>query len=499
MHHLLSRRVLFVNANETVRPYRVAPLGLAFVATTTERAGHYVRFLDLPQTASGHRRYRTLLRDWKPEYVALGIRNLDNSDFHALETYLDGPAGLIREARRVVPRVKVVVGGPAGTVEPDRVADATGCDHLILGEGEASLPELIARIEAGEFVPRIVGADNRGTPFRVANTGNLPAPELHRWLRNFALYLRGDAGYPVQTKRGCPLKCTYCTYGRVEGARYRFLNPQTIADELKGALERGIRDFEFVDSTFNLPVPHALEVLRTLRQRKLCANYIGTGLNPQQLPDELLDSMRALGFRSVILTAESASDAMLASYQKNYRRDRLFAAAAALQRHDIRALWVFLLGGPGETPETVGQTLSFISDRVPPPNAVYITSGIRIYPGSPIGDDLDLRRLDYESLRRRAEHPEVPFFYSSQTPPDWLETRLKLFQHSHPHVMLSCEAHAWLTQAALSVMQCLPVRKPYWQYIPALNATRRWLRWPKANKQPSAPALLPALSPSPQS
>ena len=494
----VPRRVLFVNANETARPYRVAPLGLAFVTTATEKSGHSVQFVDLPQSRGGHRHFTNCLRDWQPHYLAIGIRNLDNSDFHALETYLDGPAELIREARALAPQAKIIIGGPAGTVEPERVANVTGCDHLVLGEGEESLPQLMARLEAGEPVPRIVASDDRGTPFRLANPGLLPAPALHRWVKEFAPYLRGDAGYPVQTKRGCPLKCTYCTYGRIEGVRYRFLDPNAIADEIEGALARGIGDFEFVDSTFNLPVHHAIEVLRTLSARKLQANYIGTGLNPRQLPDELLASMRSLGFRSVILTAESASDAMLASYEKNYRRDRLFAAADALQRHSIRALWVFLLGGPGETPETVEQTLSFVAEKVPSPNAVYITSGIRIYPGSPIGDELDRGRLSVEDLRRRVEHADVPFFYSSQTPPDWLEARWRAFQRAQPQVMLSCEGHAWLTQAALSVMQYLPLRKPYWQYIPVLNAARRWLHWPMRKPQERRASVLPAFSPAHQ-
>jgi anaerobic magnesium-protoporphyrin IX monomethyl ester cyclase len=493
-----ARRVLFVNANETARPYRVAPLGLAFVATATESAGHAVRFVDLPQTHKGHRRFVAALRDWQPDYIALGIRNLDNSDYHALETYLDGPTKLAREVRRLAPRATIIVGGPAGTVEPERVAITMGCDHLVLGEGEESLPQLIARLEAGEIVPRLVGADNRDTPFRVANPGTLPAPELYRWVDNFAPYLRGDAGYPVQTKRGCPLQCTYCTYGRIEGMRYRFLDPNAIAGEIEGALDRGVRDFEFVDSTFNLPVNHALEVVRTLRARKLQANYLGTGLNPRQLPDDLLAAMRDLGFRSVILTAESASDAMLASYKKNYGRNQLYAAVESLLRHDIRALWVFLLGGPGETRETVGHTLSFIAESVPSPNAVYITSGVRVYPGSPIGGDLDRGRLSVENLRHRAGDADVPFYYSARTPPDWLEARLREFQSLHPQVMLSCEGHSWLTQAALCVMQYLPLRKPYWRYLPALNTARRWLRAPFPNHSETM-NVLPSLSPAPQS
>jgi radical SAM superfamily enzyme YgiQ (UPF0313 family) len=473
-----GRRVLFVNANETARPYRVAPLGLACVATATERAGHAVCFVDLPQTARGRRRFLAALRDERPDYIAIGIRNLDNSDFHALETYLAGPAALIRLARQWRPGARVIVGGPAGTIEPARVARATGCDHLVLGEGEESLPWLIMRLEAGEAVPCIVEADEAGAPFRVARPELLPGPGLHRWVDSFAPYLRGDAGYPVQTKRGCPLKCSYCTYGRIEGVRYRFLSPNAVADEIAGALRRGIRDFEFVDSTFNLPVKHALEVLQVLRARGLLANYVGTGVNPLQLPDELLATMRELGFRSVILTAESAADAMLASYGKNYRRDRLYAAAEALKRHRLRALWVFLLGGPGETPDTVGQTLSFIAQAIPSPNAVYITSGIRIYPGSPIADDLDRGRLRLGDLRHHPDHGDVPFFYSDRTPPAWLDAHLRRFQRAHPQVMLSCQGHDWLTQAALSVMQYLPVRKPYWQYLPALNAARRWLRAP---------------------
>ena len=52
----------------------------------------------------------------------------------------------------IAPRARIIVGGPAGTVEPQRVAQTTGCDHLVLGEGEESLPRLIARIEAGDAV-----------------------------------------------------------------------------------------------------------------------------------------------------------------------------------------------------------------------------------------------------------------------------------------------------------------------------------------------------------
>jgi anaerobic magnesium-protoporphyrin IX monomethyl ester cyclase len=470
---IAPRRVLFLNANETMRPYRVAPLGLAFVASATQAAGHDVRFVDFPETRGERRAYRCLIADWQPHYLAIGIRNLDNSDFHAFESYLHQPSQLVREARTAWPGIRVLLGGPAATVDPDLVLEQVQPDHIVLGEGEESLPEVIRRLESGEQLPGVISAvESKDTPFRVADVTSLPAPRLYQWVKNLRPYLRGDAGYPLQTKRGCPLKCSYCTYGRIEGTRYRFLDAGAIAEEVEGAMERGIRDFEFVDSTFNLPPHHAMRVIEALKVRGLFANYVGTGLNPSKLPNELLAAMREIGFRSVILTAESASDTMLASYQKNYHRSRLYEAADLLEKNDIIGLWVFLIGGPGESAETVEETLSFIDERIHPPQAVYITSGIRVYPGSPIGDDAESGLFAKEDLRRRTDLPGLDFFYSNATPPEWLESRLREFQAKHPHVMLSCEGHSTLTQVALRIMNYLPFRKPYWQYIPTLNRVR---------------------------
>ena len=456
-------------------PYRVAPLGLAFVASATRAAGHAVRFADYPSDASERAAFRDLLSGWRPEVVALGIRNLDNSDFHAFESYLSGPASLERMVREAAPGALVVAGGPAATVDPERVLAAVRPDHVILGEGEESLPQVIARHAAGERLPAVIAADAAGNPFRVERTEALPAPRLHEWVDDLKPYLRGDAGYPLQTKRGCPLKCSYCTYGRIEGVRYRFLDPEAVADEVEGAMERGVEDFEFVDSTFNLPPQHAMRVLEALQRRRLAANFVGTGLNPGKLPPELLAAMRQTGFRSVLLTAESASDTMLESYQKSYRRGALTTAAERLRAEGLTSLWVFLLGGPAESPETVRETLEFIEENVRPPDAVYLTSGIRIYPGSPISDQMEAGQFVREDLRRKAD-PEVPdFFYSHRTPPDWLEETLRGFQRRHPHVLLSCEGHARLTQWGLKAMALLPFPKPYWQYIPTLNRIRRFL------------------------
>ena len=469
------RRVLILNGNETQTPYRVAPLGLAFIASAIEQSGREVRLLDHLQGPLGLLRLRAALRQWQPDVVAMGLRNLDNSDYHAFQTYLSLPARLVTTIRKWSPNCPILLGGSAGTVDAARVMDRVQADHLILGEGEEAVLACLQALESGERLERIIGAGGGKQPFRIAETRSLPAPRLHRWT-SMKAYLKGDAGYPVQTKRGCPLKCTYCTYGRIEGARYRRLAPEAIADEIEGAMEAGIHDFEFVDSTFNLPPGHAMEVVQTLLRRGLKARYHGTGINPSVLREDLLDAMYQAGFRQVILTAESASASMLRSYGKNYTPEALERASTLLQKYRLGSLWVFLLAGPGETPASVEESLEFIAKHIQPPDAVYITSGIRIYQGSPMADAWEEGRLAAQSIHRD-QASQTPFHYSSQTPPEWLEARLRSFQREHAHVMLSCEGHDWPTRLALSLLPLTGLPKPYWQYLSLLNAIRRPFRW----------------------
>lgn len=473
-----------LNGNETQRPYRVAPLGMAFVASSVQASGREVRFLDQLQGFRGVQRLVKVLRQWKPGVIGIGIRNLDNSDFHAFHSYLSLPAKLVAAIRRELPEAIVVLGGSAGTVDPERVLECVTADHLILGEGEEAMVTLLDALDRGETPPKVLGDPVAGGPNRVARTEDLKPPRLYQWTP-MASYLKGDAGYPVQTKRGCPLKCSYCTYGRIEGKRYRKLHPEAVADEIQGAMEQGIRDFEFVDSTFNLPIQHTLEVVETLLRRRLFANYHGTGMHPSKLPDELLDGMKRAGFRQVVLTAESAADSMLKSYGKSYTQPALVSAADQLRRHRLGALWVFLLAGPGETEATVEETLAFIAEHVRAPDAVYITSGIRIYKGSPMADAWEEGRFGAASLRSTAGS-DATFYYSEHTQPAWLEARLKAFQRQYPHVMLSCEGHGWMTQFALNMLPWTGLKKPYWQYLGWLNRLRR------------PGALLSAMRPAPQ-
>ncbi|MCJ8346410.1 B12-binding domain-containing radical SAM protein [bacterium] len=469
------KKIVLVNGNETQLPYRVAPLGLAFVASTLKERGHHVLFIDTPTSQKDFRKLEKEIMSFSPDYLAMGIRNLDNSDFHQYHSYLELPKKIVSIMKaldkKMQKKTPILLGGSAVTVDPDSILKWVGGDHLLIGEGENSILQFLEEAELQK--PATIYKDQKQA-FRVKDTHALKKPSLYEWV-DVKKYLKGDAGYPIQSKRGCPLKCSYCTYASIEGKSYRFLDANQIADEIEGAIEKGVREFEFVDSTFNLPPRHCINILKTIQKRGIKTRFVGSGIHPAFLNEELLSLMQDLGFSDFILTAESASETMLASYQKGFAKQKLYQAAELLKKYDFRVMWVFLLGGPSESKETVEETLSFIRDHISKKDAIYITSGIRIYPGSPIETQLKQGKFEASDIHS-PNGDETQFFYSHLTPPSWLESRLREFQKTQSNVMLSCEGHSKWTSLALKILPFTGLSKPYWKYIPVLNTIKKLLK-----------------------
>ena len=108
------------------------------------------------------------------------------------------------------------------------------------------------------------------------------------------------------------------------------------------------------------------------------------GLNPAGVTDQLIADMKRAGFKSVMCTPESASDVTLKSLQKGFQRKQVIRAAAALRKSAMPTYWFFMLGAPGETLDTVRETLEFCEEYVPRTDVVLFSTGIRVHPGTPL-------------------------------------------------------------------------------------------------------------------
>ncbi len=461
-------RILLVSTNRERQPYPVVPNGLACVASALEGAGHDVRFLDLCFARDPVATARKAALEFAPDVTGVSIRNIDNSDAIALRHYTPEARDVLHALRRAAPKATVIAGGAAFGVAPEALFRDFGVDYAVAGDGERASVALVDALCTGNPVTGIPGVvrEQSGTVFFTppgedADLDSLPRPALHRWI-DLARYQRHGATIPIQTKRGCVYKCIYCTYRNVEGWGYRTRDPELVTDEIAELKrEAGVRHFDFVDSTFNSPPGHALQVCEAIERRELGVQLDTTNFTPAAAPTELLAAMKRAGFCSLGITAESASDAVLAKLEKGFNAAKVREVAERVEKHGIKTLWIFLVGGPGETTKTLEETLAFASWRLGRGDGVYLTVGLRIYPGT------TLHRIAISEGVVPADSSllDPAFYFSHELKFDSTVARLKRFAAGHPRFMFSADSRSvvlpYLTRAA----SVLHLPRPHWQYM----------------------------------
>jgi anaerobic magnesium-protoporphyrin IX monomethyl ester cyclase len=461
-------RVLLVSANRERQPYPVVPNGLACVASALDAAGHDVRFVDLCFEKNPVAAVTKAARDTSPSIIGVSIRNIDNSDAIALRHYTPEGREIFAALRKAAPSAKIIAGGAAFGVAPESLFRDFGVDYAVAGDGERASVELVNALSLGNEVtsfPGVVrsvdGTVHFTPPGEDADLDSLPSPALHRWI-DLKRYERHGATIPIQTKRGCVYKCVYCTYRNVEGFGYRMRNPELVADEIEELWRKaGVRNFDFVDSTFNSPPGHALEVCEAITRRNMGVHLDTTNFTPATASTELLAAMRTAGFRTLGISAESASDAVLERLEKGFTASTVREVAERVEKAGIRTLWIFLVGGPGETRETLEETLAFAAWRLERGDAVYTTVGLRIYPGT------TLHRIAIAEgvVSNDASLLDPTFYFSPNLNFDESVVRLRSFAADHPRFMFSADSRSILLPYLTRLASIIRLPKPHWQYM----------------------------------
>jgi radical SAM superfamily enzyme YgiQ (UPF0313 family) len=203
----------------------------------------------------------------------------------------------------------------------------------------------------------------------------LPLPDPH--LFSTSAYEGADFWVPVQTRRGCPMRCSYCSTETIEGHALRKRSSEQIVRWIARWVEAGFRRFQFVDNTFNLPPSYALSLCSRLAEAQHPIVWRSI-LYPGKLEEKLVKAMAMAGCREVSLGFESGCDEVLKEMNKHFRSKDVRDAARMLSDCGIHTMGFLMLGGPGETKDSVEESLAFVSDLNL--DALKITVGIRIYP-----------------------------------------------------------------------------------------------------------------------
>jgi len=366
-------RVFCLSSNVTTEPYPVYPLGMAVVAGALARSGHEVRQFDFLAAGCSETALLESVRAFDPEAICLSLRNIDNVDsFSAESAWYVGQARRLVELLRTVSAAPVIVGGPGFSILPEEILAYLGADHGVVGEGEGAVCSLVAALAAGKPVPPL----QAGTaPLHGSAQGS---PLLDREMVDF--YVAQTGMVNLQTKRGCPHDCVYCTYPSLEGKAFRPRSAGVVADDIERiGRDFGVDGFFFTDSVFNDPRGEYLELAEEILRRDLKISFCAF-FRPQGIGRPELALLKRAGLHAAELGTDAASDATLAGIDKGFRFADVLEVNRACVAERIPAAHFIIFGGPDETMTTVAEGLENIAQLEH--SVVFAFSGIRILPGT---------------------------------------------------------------------------------------------------------------------
>ncbi|MGB8645447.1 MAG: radical SAM protein [Anaerolineae bacterium] len=379
-------RVLIISSNSLP----AAPTGPVYVAGAVRKAGHDVRIYERLFAADLPGELAEQIRDLQPDVVGISIRLVfgDELDLEApLGTHHTDLRPRVKEIVDIVRQVspaRIVLGGPGFNYYARDWLEYLDLDYGIRGEGEEAFPLFLQRLAEGGDIYSIPGGAFRKdgnfysvSPCPVQDLDNqaLPAYDLLDWKP----YAGRKITPAILTKRGCAFSCTYCPYSKLEGKRYRLKSPQRVLAEANSILRfTNSRQVMFCENNFNAPRRHAEAICRALISAKADFQW-GTGdLRPIGVTDSFCRLMEASGCFYANLSIESASEKMLRSMKRGYTVRQVRESLEALSRSQIPFGASLMLGAPGETPETISETLSVLDDYEIP-NGVWVTLGVYLW------------------------------------------------------------------------------------------------------------------------
>ena len=431
-------RVLLIHANPFQRVTPVPAYGLERVRTAAEDAGAEVELLD-PYLVSEDPigTAREAAERFRPDVIGLGIRIIDDCivvDSLEGEEPIDVSFLLpqVRELREalaeVAPEATFVAGGAGFSACPQECLEYLDLEYGVVGAGEAAIAALVSDAPRGQ-TPGLVrkGEADGIEAYHLGFAGPT---------RREPLYAPANS-FPVRTRIGCAMQCVYCTAANL-GRQHANGDLEVVLEELERtvaeARERGVGRVPifFADDEFNLPDErHPISVLEGLRDRGLERHITWRAyFNPTPFSPEFADLVRETNGH-VSITVDSAADPLLETAQKPFRRRHLDALVALLGDKGVSADLGLIFGLPGETEETIAETIDFVRS-LPESIEVVYSAGARVYPHTPLAA---IAAREPERLVG-ADDPSflTPVVYSSPLPPRELARRLDQELRDLPNV-----------------------------------------------------------------
>jgi len=387
----MSMKVLLVAPPLTFLPFEkprvVAPLGLAYIAAFLEKSGHEVRILDSvgsgwrnrePVSVGGHdfvrvglpaQKIQGAVADMRPDVV--GISCLFSSQAHNAHA-------VAKMVKFIDGKIATVFGGAHPSVVPEKTLDDPNVDFVVTGEGELTMQELANSLGSPKSYPNIMGLAfkrdgksviNPPRPF-IADIDSLPLPARH--LLPMEEYFKAAAGHGAAerrsrftsmiTSRGCPRHCVFCSIHTIWGHQWRPRSPEKVLDELELLVrDYKVEEIHFEDDNLTMNPKRMEAICDGIKERGINLSWTTpNGVDINTLNKGLLKKMKDSGCYWLCFGLEHGDP---------YFRDNVIGkkissehAREVVKWSNDLGIWTngfFIIGLPGETPETVRKTIDF--------------------------------------------------------------------------------------------------------------------------------------------
>lgn len=372
-------RIILISANTHREPYPVYPLGVSYLKTYLERTLPDQRVVILDRNLDTDAEIAARIGEEEPLFVGISLRNADGANSLDRSDFMAGYAGLVGLVRANC-EAPVVLGGAAFSMFPREFMQSLDADYGITGEGEESMRQFAEALAGGGSVDEIEGLVRRSDGGVCANgrTCYLRTLEVEFEERLVDYYWKYSGMLNIQTKRGCPYDCVYCSYPVIDGRRVRTLDPEAVVESIaRLKRDKGVDYFFFTDSVFNIGDEYNAEFAEALIRADTRISW-GAYFSPKNIGREMMSLFARSGLTHVEFGTESISDECLERYGKMFTAEDVLRASDVCLDLNIYYAHFLIFGGYGETPATLRETIRN-SERIR--HSVFFPYvGMRIYP-----------------------------------------------------------------------------------------------------------------------
>jgi len=292
------------------------------------------------------------------------------------------------------PDCKIVLGGHHPTALPQSVMESSAVDFVLRGEGEVSMPRLAETLSSDgrlAAVPGIVFRQEDGTlhinpPVQMQDPDEYPPPALALVNQKFYRRRQGSS-MVVVAGRGCPMRCTYCSFGDSSYLNHRQRSVRSVIREIESAADQSdIRFIDFEDENLSLDRRWFLELLHAIQNRFGSGRFelrAMNGLYPPSLDDRVVREMKAAGFKTLNLSLGSTSRQQLDRFNRSDVRSAFKRALGLVEKYNLTAVGYVICGAPFQRAEDSIADLLYLAQH-------RVLAGVSIFYPAPGSRDFEL-------------------------------------------------------------------------------------------------------------